>query len=79
VSFLDRLFHRGERTAAEREDRAGGGDRGGDPRGAGSDEYRTADPRELVEEEGTLMGAPGGSPQDAPSVDERRRADLADD
>ncbi len=25
------------------------------------------------------MGAPGGTPQDGSSVDERRRADLADD
>src|SRR5262249_21225727 len=33
----------------------------GDPRGGvQSDEYRTADPRELVEDGGTVMAAPGG-------------------
>ncbi len=40
-------------------------DRAGDPRGGvQSDEYRHADPRELVEEDGVAMSGPGGSPQD---------------
>lgn len=46
----------------------------GDPRGGvQSDEYRHADPREVVEEGGTVMSAPGGAPQEGKSVEERRR------
>lgn len=53
-------------------------DRADDPRGGvQSDAYRTADPREVVEEGGTVMGAPGGAPQEGESVDERRRRDRA--
>ena len=45
----------------------------GDPRGGvQSDEYRHADPRELVEEGDVAMGGPGGTPQDDLSVEERR-------
>jgi hypothetical protein len=41
-------------------------DREGDPRGGvQSDEYRHADPRDLVEEGGIVMSGPGGAPQDA--------------
>lgn len=40
-------------------------DRDGDPRGGTqSEEYRTADPREVVQEDGVVMSAPGGTPQD---------------
>ena len=40
-------------------------DREGDPRGGmQSEDYRTADPREIVEEDGVVMAAPGGAPQD---------------
>ena len=47
-----------------------------DPRGGlQSEEYRTADPRELVAEEGVVMSGPGGSPQEGESVDERRARD----
>jgi hypothetical protein len=47
-----------------------------DPRGGlQSDEYRTADPREVVEEEGTVMSGPGGAPQEGESVEERRSRD----
>lgn len=46
----------------------------GDPRGGlQSEEYRTADPRELVEEGGTVMAAPGGAPQEGLSVEERKQ------
>jgi hypothetical protein len=79
VSFLDRLFRREGRSTPGREDHAEPGDRATDPRAARTDDYRTADPRELVDEGGTVMGAPGGSPQDTPSVEERRRADLTDE
>jgi hypothetical protein len=37
----------------------------GDPRGGvGSDAYRHADPRDLVEEDGIVMSGPAGSPQE---------------
>ena len=48
----------------------------GDPRGGiQSDEYRHADPRDLVEEGGTVMAGPGGAPQEGLSVEERRARD----
>ena len=49
-------------------------DRDGDPRGGvQSDAYRSADPRQTVEEEGVVMSGPGGAPQEGKSVEERRR------
>ena len=49
-----------------------------DPRGGmQSDEYRHADPRELVEEGGTTMAGPGGAPQEGLSPQERREQDRA--
>ena len=51
-------------------------ERTGDPRGGlQSDEYRHADPRELVEEEGTVMSGPGGAPQEGESTAKRRERD----
>jgi hypothetical protein len=51
-------------------------DREGDPRGGvQSDEYRHADPREVVVEEGVAMSGPAGAPQEGESVDERRERD----
>lgn len=51
-------------------------DREGDPRGGvQSDDYRHADPRELVEDGGVVMSGPGGAPQEGESVDERRARD----
>ena len=48
----------------------------GDPRGGvQSDEYRHADPRELVEEDGVVMSGPAGAPQEGESVAERRSRD----
>ena len=36
-----------------------------DPRGGmQSEDYRTADPRDVVEADGVVMSAPGGTPQD---------------
>jgi hypothetical protein len=29
-----------------------------------SEDYRTADPRDVVEQDGVVMSAPGGTPQD---------------
>jgi hypothetical protein len=51
-------------------------DREGDPRGGvQSEEYRTADPRDVVEEGGTVMAAPGGAPQEGASAEERHDED----
>jgi hypothetical protein len=48
----------------------------GDPRGGlQSPDYRTADPREVVEEDGVAMSGPGGAPQEGESVEERRSRD----
>jgi hypothetical protein len=46
----------------------------GDPRGGlQSEEYRHADPRDVVVEGDTAMSGPGGSPQDGLSIEERKR------
>jgi hypothetical protein len=51
----------------------------GDPRGGTqSDEYRHADPRELVTEGDVTMGGPGGAPQEDLSAEERRERDRQD-
>ena len=51
-------------------------DREGDPRGGvQGDEYRSADPRDVVEEDGTVMAGPGGAPQEETSAEERRAQD----
>ena len=50
-------------------------DREGDPRGGvQSDDYRHADPRDVVED-GVAMSGPGGAPQEDTTPDERRAAD----
>jgi hypothetical protein len=52
----------------------------GEPRGGlQSEEYRAADPRELVEDGGVTMSAPGGAPQEGESPEERRERDRASD
>jgi hypothetical protein len=52
--------------------------REGDPRGGlQTEEYRTADPRAVVEEEGVVMSGPGGAPQEGESVEERRARDRS--
>jgi hypothetical protein len=72
--MLGRWLRRGEkRRANKQEGDVGALEREGDPRGGlQSDEYRTADPRDIVEEDGVVMGAPGGAPQEDSSPDERR-------
>ena len=77
--MLGRWRKRGERHRADKQE----GDlhtldRHGDPRGGvQSDEYRNADPRDVVEEGGTVMAAPGGTPQEDASVEERRSQDRS--
>ena len=47
-----------------------------DPRGGvQSESYRSADPRDVVEDEGVAMSGPGGAPQEDEPVDERRARD----
>jgi hypothetical protein len=54
-------------------------DREGDPRGGvQSEAYRTADPRELVEEDGVVMSGPAGAPQEDESPEERRERDRGE-
>ena len=48
-------------------------DRDDDPRGGvQSDEYRHADPRDVIVAEGVAMSGPGGAPQEGTSPEERR-------
>ncbi len=53
-------------------------DREGDSRGGvQSSEYRAADPRDIVEDGGTVMAGPGGAPQEDTSPEERRGQDRS--
>jgi hypothetical protein len=57
--LLDRLSGKPEGSPLDRE---------GDPRGGmQSEDYRLADPRDVVEEDGVVMSGPGGAPQDGDS------------
>ncbi len=79
MSFLDRLLRRREPSAAKQEGDPHALDREDDPRGGvQSAEYRSADPRDVVEEGGVAMSGPGGAPQEARPVDERRARDRED-
>jgi len=74
VSFLDRFRKR--KTAARQEGDPHALDRAGDPRGGvQSDEYRHADPRDVVEAGGTAMSGPAGAPQEGTSWEERASED----
>jgi hypothetical protein len=79
MTWLDRLLGRKEPTAARQQGDPTVLNREDDPRGGTqSDDYRHADPRDVVEEAGTVMSGPGGAPQEATPVEERREADLGD-
>ena len=77
--MLGRWLRRGEKHRANKQQGdVHALDREGDPRGGvQSDEYRHADPREVVDDEGVVMAAPGGAPQEDTSPDERREQDRA--
>jgi hypothetical protein len=78
--LLKRLRGEDKPTAAHQEGDPTALDRPGDPRGGmQSEEYRHADPREVVEEGGTAMSGPGGAPQEGLSVEERRDLDRQTD
>ena len=73
MGFLDRILGRSLGSAAKQEADPEALERAEDPRGGlQSHEYRTADPRDVVEEGGTVMSGPGGAPQEGTSPDERR-------
>ena len=78
MRFLDRLLGRRDGpTAAKQEGDVHALDREDDPRGGvQSEDYRSADPREVVSEGGTVMSGPGGAPQEGTSVEERRDPDA---
>jgi hypothetical protein len=75
--MLRRWLRRGQKhSASKQEGDVHALDREGDPRGGvQSDEYRSADPRDVVEEQGTVMAGPGGAPQEHKSPEERRNED----
>jgi hypothetical protein len=73
LDFIRRVVGGGERSAARQEGDVQALDREGDPRGGvQSDAYRTADPRDIVEEGGVAMSGPGGAPQEGATPDENR-------
>jgi hypothetical protein len=64
---------RRERRADKQEGDVHALDRSDDPRGGvQSDEYRHADPRDVVVAEGVAMSGPGGAPQEDRTAEERR-------
>ena len=77
--MLGRWFKRGEKHRADKQEGdVHALDREGDPRGGVQDEeYRSADPRDIIEAEGTVMGGPGGAPQEGTSPNERREEDRS--
>ena len=83
MGLLDRLLGRNpdaEPTAARQQGDPTVLNREDDPRGGTqSDEYRHADPREIVEDGGVAMSGPGGAPQEGLSAEERRERDRETD
>ena len=78
MGFFSRLLGRedDEPTAARQQGDPTVLNRANEPRGGiQSDEYRHADPRDVVEEGGVAMSGPGGAPQEGLSVEERRERD----
>jgi hypothetical protein len=51
-------------------------DRDGEPRGGvQDDDYRHADPRDVIVAQGIAMSGPGGAPQEETSPEDRRSDD----
>ena len=88
MSFLDRLLGRSRAEERDAEPEKSAQVPSGDvdlhepdadeaPRGGiQSEEYRKADPRDVVEAGGTLMAGPGGTPQDSGPADHPDAAGL---
>jgi hypothetical protein len=69
---------RERRRANKQQGDAHARDRKGDPRGGvQSDEYRHADPRDVVVDEGVAMAGPAGAPQEGTNPEERRSEDRS--
>lgn len=78
--LLKRLRGQGGPTAARQQGDPTVLNRPDDPRGGTqSEEYRHADPRDVVEEGGTAMSGPGGAPQEGLTAEERRELDRPRD
>jgi hypothetical protein len=81
MEWLKRLFGRAADDQADREE----ADttslvRDGDPRsGMSAETYDTADPRDIVEEDGVAMAGPAGAPQEETTPAERRAEQRNDD
>ena len=74
MGFLDRILGRSRGSAAKQEADPEALEREDDPRGGlQSEDYRTAEPTDVVEEGGTVMSGPGGAPQEDTTPEERRR------
>lgn len=75
-----RLVEEGAESRADRQDADTTGlVREGEPRGGmRAEAYHTADPRDIVEEDGVAMAGPAGAPQEGTTPSERR-ADQRDD
>ena len=54
--LMNKLSGKPEGSPLDRDDEPSGGMQ--------SEEYRSADPRDIVEQDGVVMAAPGGTPQD---------------
>ena len=79
-SWFRRFFGRDEPTAARQQGDPAPLNRSDDPRGGTqSEEYRHADPRDVVQEGGTVMSGPGGAPQEGLTPGERRDLDRSTD
>ena len=82
MGLRDRIFGRkeDEPTASRQQGDPTVLNRDEEPRGGTqSEEYRHADPREVVEEGGTAMSGPAGAPQEGLSPGERRQLDRETD
>jgi hypothetical protein len=77
--MLGRWLRRGEKHRANKQQGDPHAlDVEGDPRGGVQDEeYRHAEPTELVEADGVVMSGPGGAPQEDLSPEERRERDRS--
>ena len=71
--MLGRWRRRGEKHRANKQEGDPQAlDREGDPRGGlQHPDYRTADPREIVEVDGVAMSGPAGAPQDDRDLEAR--------
>lgn len=78
LRWIGRLFMQPRADAEKQQGDVHALDRGDDPRGGvQSDEYRHAQPVEIVEDAGVAMGGPGGAAPEDLGADERRERDRS--